>query len=151
MKAVIALVALFSVQAFACPNLTGTYSCTYEGQTEQIQMSQTETNGVTVYTMKNPNDPNDQGGSLPADNVVYKLEDSEQFKNGTIRGWCEGEAFKIEQIGSYFDQGQHIGDLQAVISMSLNGGNLVQDTQGVYKTGSGDYPISNSMTCSRVN
>ena len=151
MKAVIALFALYGIQAFACPNLTGTYSCTYEGQTSQVQLSQTETNGVTVYTMKDPNDPADQGGSLPADNVVYKLEDSEQFKNGTLRGWCEGEAFKIEQTGSYFDQGQHIGDIQAILTMSLSNGNLVQDTQGTYKTGSGDYPIASNMTCNRIN
>lgn len=149
MKALLAGLMLLGAQAFACPDLTGTYTCTQNGQTSQIQMSQAETNGVTVYTIKDPSNPNDQGGSLPADNTTYRLEDSADFKNGTIRGWCENEAFKVEQTGQLFDQGQHIGDIQAVISFSLMNGNLLQDTQGVFKTGSGDYPISAQMTCTR--
>lgn len=140
---------LVGAQAFACPNLAGTYTCNYDGQVEALEMSQTETNGVTVYSMRNPNDPNDQGGSLPADNTTYQLEDSEQFKNATIRGYCEGETFNIAQAGQYYDQGQHIGDIQAVTSMSLMNGNLLQATNGTFKTASGDYPINSQITCTR--
>ena len=147
MKTMIAGLLLFGAQAMACPNLAGNYTCTYEGQTSVIQMSQTENNGVTVYTIKDANDPQNQGGSLPADNNTYRLQDSDQVKNGTIRGWCEAEAFKIEQTGEYYDKGQHIGNVQAVISMYLTNGNLVQDTAGTFTTPSGNYPINSQVTC----
>lgn len=149
MKLIIAVLALVGAQAFACPNLTGTFSCTSDGQTQAVAISQVEVNGVTTYTLKNPADPADQGGSLPADNNTYQIQDSEDFKNGTIRGWCEADAFKIEQTGQYYDQGQHIGDVQATIAMSLVDNNLSQVTTGTFKTGSGDYPINQTMSCVR--
>lgn len=151
MKAILAAIALVGAQAFACPNLTGTFACTYEGQTENTQITQSEMNGVTTYTMRNADDPNDQGGSLPADNNTYTIPDSQEFKQGTIRGWCEGELFKIEQIGQYHDQGQHIGDIQATMTFSLNNNNLNQVTAGVFKTASGEYPINSELTCTRIN
>jgi hypothetical protein len=151
MKVLLTGLLFVGAQAFACPDLTGTYTCSYEGQTETLEISQSETDGVTTFTMKDPTDPNDQGGSLPADNNTYQIEDSEQFKNATIRGYCEADAFKIAQAGQYYDQGQHIADIDAVISMSLVDGNLLQDTKGVFKTASGDYPLDSQLTCTRTN
>ncbi len=149
MKALLATLVLFGTSAFACPDLTGTFACTQEGQTSVIQVSQQVTNGVTVYTVKDPSNPTNQGDSLPADNNTYRLPDSAEFRNATIRGWCEGDAFKMEQTGQYFDQGQHIGDLQAIAAMSIVNGNLQQAVQGTFKTGSGDYPFDDMITCVR--
>lgn len=149
MKALLAGLLLVGAQALACPNLTGTYTCTQDGQSYALQFSQTEANGVTVYTIKDPNNSADQGGSLPADNQVYRLQDSKEFKNATIRGWCEGEAFKFEQIGEYYQEDQHIGNLQLVVAMSLMNGNLLQETTGVFETGSGQHPIQDRMVCNR--
>lgn len=152
MKALLVGLMLVGTQAFACPDLSGSYACTQDGETAYLELSQTEMNGVTVFTLRDPSNPNDQGGSLPADNQTYRVQDSESFKNATIRGWCEAEAFKIEQTGELYDQGYHMGDIEMVLSMSLmEDGNLLQATSGVFKTGSGDYPLSGEVICSRTN
>lgn len=149
MKTVIALFALVGAQAFACPNLTGSYICTYEGQTQVSVISQAvDANGITTYTLGSEADPTD-GGSLPADNNTYQVPDSADFKQGTIRGYCEADAFKVAQTGQVFDQGQHIGNVEAVTSLSLVDNNLLQATTGVFKAASGDYPINQSLTCTR--
>lgn len=152
MKALLVGLMLLGAQALACPDLSGSYACTQEDETSYLELSQTETDGVTVFTLKDPTNPNDPGGSLPADNQTYRVQDSETFKNGTIRGWCEGEAFKIEQTGEYYDQGYHMGDIEMVLAMSLmEDGSLLQATSGVFRTGSGDYPLSGEVVCTRSN
>ncbi|HAG90651.1 MAG TPA: hypothetical protein DCL41_02195 [Bdellovibrionales bacterium] len=151
MKSLLAGLVLFGAQAMACPNLTGTYSCTYQDGTEKMELSQTETNGVTVYSFRNADDPNDQGGNLPADNQVYRLQDTKDFRNGTLQSWCEGDALKIQQQAEHYQEEQHVGNLSLVITMSIVDNNLSQVTDGFYETGSGNYPINESMTCTRVN
>jgi len=151
MKALLIGLALIGAQAFACPNLTGTYSCTYENGSEQLQLSQQEMDGVTVYNFKNPQDANDPGGALPADNQTYRLEDTKDFRNGTIRAWCEGEIFKIQQTAEHYQEESHSGNLDLTVSMSLSNSDLLQVTNGTYETGSGTYPINESMTCTRLN
>lgn len=149
MKALLATLVLFGTSAWACPDLSGTFACTQEGQTAVIQVSQDVVNGATVYTIKDANNPGQEGDSLPADNNTYNLEDTIEFRNATYRGWCEAEAFKMEQTGQYFDQGQHVADVQMVAAISIVNGNLQQTIQGVFRTGSGDYPIQEAMTCAR--
>lgn len=134
------LIALaFSAQAFACPNLAGSYTCTFNNQSEAITITQDQKDGVTIYQYN--------GGDLRADNQVYSIPDDESLKQATVRGWCEGESLKINVIGKYYSQGSYFGDLNMTLDNSKVGDNLRQITSGNVKNDGGNYPINADVTC----
>lgn len=141
MRKLAAIALLFSVQAFACPNLTGSFKCTYgDGSTENVTITQSEVNGVTVY--------NYNGSEMPADNQTYQIPDSEDLKEGTWRAWCDDDStLKAELIGKYYNQGSYFGDLNMRMDFSIDGTSLKQVTNGNLKNTGGDYPINDEMTC----
>lgn len=142
MKIIIALAAAFSVQAFACPNLTGSYTCDYgNGQTEQMTISQEERNGVTFYKYNND--------EFAADGTVYPLQDSAELKQGTFKAWCESTILKNQIMGKYYNNGSYFGDLDMTMDLTLNNGNLSQVAKGSLKSANGDYPINQTVTCNK--
>jgi hypothetical protein len=146
MRILAALGLLVSVNAFACPDLTGSYTCKYQdGTSETMTFSQQDNkDGVTVYNMN--------GENLPADNQVYNMQDSQNLKNGTFRLWCDQANSAIldaEVLGQYYDQGQYYGDLTLDMAYSLDNGNLKQVTTGSLKGAAGQQPINDEMTCTR--
>ncbi|MGE4133701.1 MAG: hypothetical protein AB7F86_18840 [Bdellovibrionales bacterium] len=142
MRKALVLIAAFSLQAWACPDLTGNFTCTYQnGSSEIISISQAEKAGVTVY--------NYNGSEIPADNVVYNLPDDETLKESTFRAWCEGASLKGNIVGKYYNQGSYFGDLDMVLDLSLAGSDLHSVTTGTLKSASGDYPLDGEVTCVR--
>lgn len=136
------LAALFSVQAFACPNLTGSYTCNYgNGQSEQISVSQREANGITYYSYNND--------EFAADGSVVPLQDSADLKQATFKAWCENTTLKNQIMGKYYNNGTYFGDLNMVIDITSANGNLQQNATGNLKGSQGDYPINNSVTCTK--
>lgn len=138
----LALVALaFSVQAFACPELTGTFTCTYsDGTSETMAISQQVVNGVTVY--------NYNGTEIRADNQIYPVPEDETLKEGTFRAWCEDAVtLKGEMKGKYYNGGSYFGDLVMNLAFSKAGSDLKQVTTGNLKNGGGDYPLNSEVTC----
>lgn len=129
--------------ATACPNLTGNYTCTYQdGSQEQMNLTQEEKNGVTVYM--------NSGNELIADNQTRQLPEDPSFQNATMRAWCDGEALKMNIIGKLFDQGQYFGDVNAEVSLSLDAKkSLEQVTSGTLKSVQGDFPLDGKTTCVR--
>ncbi len=142
-KVVLFLGALFSSAAFACPNLTGNYACTYEnGQAEAISLTQEIRDGVTYFKMGN--------AELAADNQARAIPEDDSMKEGSLRGWCEPYALKVEVLGKVYDSGEFFGDLAAQISFSLNAeNNLDRVTSGTLKAVKETYPLDNTMTCIR--
>lgn len=143
MRTLLALLVLGSVNAFACPDLTGDFTCTYnDGSTELIKVTQENRDGVTYYSF---------GDELtPADNVVYTVPDDETLKQGTFRAWCDDDVtLKAELVGKYYDAGQFYGDLTMLMSYTLDNGNLKDVTTGSLKNDNGEYPINNELVCTR--
>jgi hypothetical protein len=133
---------LFAGNAYACPNLTGTYTCTYQdGSSEIIEISKMSQNGVTVYDYN--------GSTVSADNVVYPVPDDETLKQGTFRAWCEGMNLKAELKGKYFHENTYYGDLTMLMDFTLTGSDLHQITTGNLKNAGGEYPLDSEMTCVR--
>lgn len=140
----LALVALlFSAQAFACPNLTGTYTCTYQdGSSEVVNLTQENKNGVIVY--------NYNGSEIPADNVAYPVPDDANLRSATFRSWCPDTVnLNAQLVGKYYQDNEYFGDLDMTTSMSLDGANLKQVTTGTLTNAGGTYPLNAEMVCTR--
>lgn len=140
MRTLAALLLAFSAQAYACPNLTGTYTCTYQdGSTEVVSISQEQKNGVTVY--------NYNGSPMPADNKAYPMPDDQTLRESTFRAWCEGEVLKGNLIGKYYNEGSYFGDLNLLLDITKQGTDLKQVSAGSLKNSGGEYPIEGEIVC----
>ena len=145
MRLIAALALLVSVNAYACPDLSGSFTCTYQdGTTEAITISQDNKDGVTVYRYNN--------SDLPADNQVHPIADSQNIKNGTFRAWCdekEATLLQTEILGKYYQDGSYYGDLTMDMAMSLSGNDLHQVTNAKIVNSGGTYPSTGETTCVR--
>ncbi|MBX3020339.1 MAG: hypothetical protein KF799_01575 [Bdellovibrionales bacterium] len=146
MRSLTALALLFSVQAFACPDLTGTYTCAYQdGSSEVITLSQSvDKDGITVF--------NYNGSQIPADNQLYPIPDDDTLKEGTFRAWCDTAnpaLLQSQLLGKYWNNGAYYGDLTMNMTFSLSGRDLKQTTQGTLKNAGGEYPLNSELVCTR--
>lgn len=141
---ILATIALFaSVNAWACPELTGSFTCTYQdGSSEVVEMTQELKDGVTTYMYN--------GSAIPADNVVYQVPDDQTLKQGTFRAWCDDTVtLKAELKGQYYDQGNYFGDLVMNMEFSLAGSDLKSVTTGTLTNSGGQYPLNGETVCTR--
>lgn len=143
MRKLAALALLFSAQAFACPNLAGTYTCTYQdNSSEQVVISQETKDGVTVYTHN--------GSQIPADNMAYPVPDDANLRSATFRAWCADEnTLSANLVGQYFQDNSYFGDLDMTSNFTLSGTDLKQVTTGTLKNQGGEYPLNSDLTCTR--
>ncbi|MGZ3723292.1 MAG: hypothetical protein ACXVA9_10195 [Bdellovibrionales bacterium] len=139
--AIIAL--LFSAQAFACPTLTGSYTCTYQdGSKETIAITQDMKGTVTVYNIN--------GSDMSADGTVNPVPDSDNLKEGTFKSWCDDDVtLKGLLTGKYYNGGSYFGDLTMNMDWSLSGTDLKQTSNGEVVNTGGKYPITNETVCSK--
>lgn len=122
-----ALVLLAASTTFACPNLSGTYSCPTGCSTEQVTYSQSEAGGITTYVV------NDSQGStqLIADGKSYSDETSTLFSSYT----CVGETV-VSQTWSKDDSSDKYTEVISLdnfgnIQFSSEDGTLVTACQRV--------------------
>ncbi len=141
MRTIVALALLFSAQAFACPTLTGTYTCTYQdGTSEVVTLSQDNKAGVEVY--------NYNGSIITADNASYSIPDDQTLKEGQFKAWCDDAiTLKSNILGKYFQDGSFVGDLDMNIFLSLENGSLKSVTSGTLTNTGGVYPLDDTVTC----
>ncbi|MGE3682473.1 MAG: hypothetical protein AB7G93_12175 [Bdellovibrionales bacterium] len=140
MRKLVALFAFVSVQAYACPDLAGSYTCTdEEGKTESVTIKQEMKDGVTVYDYN--------GSSVPADNVVYPVPDDESLKETTFRAWCADNMLKAQILSKYYSEGTYVADLELNLDFSKTEGGLKQVTTGALKNSGGEYPLNSEMNC----
>lgn len=128
LRIVTVLAALFSVQAFACPDLTGTFTCKYsDGSQETMNITYRTENGVSYYKY--------DSAEFAADGTVYPLQDSDNLKNGTFAATCSDDVTLKENIkGDYYYQGTNYGPLDMIINVSLSSnGDLQQVASGTLK------------------
>lgn len=123
-KLIIALASLFSVSALACPNLAGSYQCSYEdengnAQTYEQTVSQAEVNGVTVYTTESEGETMEfiADGQTRTD---VNTDDGYALKQ-SLTVTCAGNALNVKNVidaavdESFADTFYH-GDALAVIT-----------------------------------
>jgi hypothetical protein len=141
MRSIIALALAFSAQAYACPSLTGNFTCTYQdGSRDTVSISQEMKDGITTYSYN--------GGLIQADNVARPIQDEEEIREATLRAWCDdATTLKAQMLGKYYNNGSYFGDLTINLFLSMEGANLKQVTDGNLKSANGDYPIQGQVVC----
>jgi hypothetical protein len=131
-----------ATQAFACPELTGNFTCQDErGQPQAVQITQADKNGSTVYMYN--------GSEILTDNHVYPIPDDDTLKQGTFRGWCDADKVMGQVLGQYYSNGLLYGDLTLNMELSLSGTDLVSHSYGDIKNSTGKQPFDGSVTCKR--
>jgi microcystin-dependent protein len=126
-----------SSAAFACPDLSGTYVCTQDGQSSEMSVSQTGADLSTVYTVSE----NGESSSIPADGKTYtstSKEDDGIFTQSTT-ATCSADALNLAVNVKVTDQaGNQMASVNAnaVISLdaSKNLQTVVSDDQGNNET-----------------
>lgn len=142
MRSIIAIAALFSVSAWACPDLAGTYTCkSAEGQEAGVvTVSQESKDGVTYYDYN--------GSVIPADNVAHQLPDEDFLREATMRAWCGQTTMNAEMLGDYYMHDSYFGKLNVNIEIFKDGANLKQVTKGSVVSEANDvYPIESEFVC----
>ena len=142
MRTLAALALLFSAQAFACPALTGSFTCIYkDGTNETVTITQSADKAGMVTYIYN-------GSEVPADNKIYDVPEDQTLKEGKFRAWCDDDVtLKSELIGKYWNNGAYFGDLVMNINFEMDGTNLKQITTGNVKNSGGTYPLDDQMVC----
>ena len=143
MRKLAALALLFSAQAFACPQLAGVYTCSYQdNSSEIITITQELKDGVTVYTHN--------GSQIPADNQSYPVPDDANLRSATYRAFCPDAAtLSANLVGKFYQDGQFYGDLDMTSNFTLEGANLKNVVTGTLKNQGGDYPLNSEVLCTR--
>ncbi len=144
MKALVLIFSLLSVQAFACPNFTGTYTCQDE-ETGSYQMDITQRNisGGTVYTSVENGETYEfivDGKSHVADpeqpNVVYVAN-------------CSGNIVNSVTSGPLEEDGQTVGSMKAISETFLRGNDLVTKSKATIIYGDQEFQQDYESSCSR--
>lgn len=136
------LLATLSVSAMACPNLTGSYTCTYrDHSSETVTISQSaDKSGVITYVYN--------GSLIPTDNKVYDVPEDQSLKEGKFRAWCDDDVtLKTELVGKYWSNGAYYGDLLMDMNFSKDGDSLSSVTTGSVKNATETKPLDSTMTC----
>ena len=144
MRSIFAIAFLYSVQAYACPQLTGNYACkSSNSQTEILTVTQDASSGVTVYTVN--------GSPIPADNKAFAIADDDSLKDATLRAWCDDDVtLKGELLGKAWNSGSYYGDLNLSLGYSLSGSDLHVVSAGkITSATNGDLPVNGEMVCTK--
>jgi hypothetical protein len=134
---VIALSFLISGSAFACPQISGNYTCqTQDGPQITVIQQSTAVDG-DIFDI--------DGYQFKADGVAYP-ENSEEF-TGTIATACTANAVDITIIGDVIENGTKIGSTNLTQSMYMENGSLIQDLNGVFEYEGQAIPIAEKILC----
>ena len=142
-KFLVAAISAMSIGAWACPDLSGTYTC--DG--EELAVETFELNGVN-YLEFNAN------GALPADGKWLDLPDSETEKNAKIRLTCGnkapyGDSYVLDYEADLYDAGTNVAALDVEIFFHKDGETLKQSVVGKAKGSWGEQPVNEVTVCTK--
>lgn len=150
MRSALALIALISTSAFACPNLAGSYTVcrsttgTTQGSSDVV-VSQTVVNGATVYSLTSTDDETQERGSesVIADGQVRTVTETDAQTGLVIvtasQASCQGDALVLQSSSSI--QGQEIANV--TMTVTKNGNTLSQAVAGQ----AFGQPINDTVNC----
>jgi hypothetical protein len=95
------IVLLISINAFACPNLAGTYTCEAAGETWEESITQTTQNGATVY--QQTGGQAEGTNTFIADGVArpHTVVANEEEIKGTLSAKCSGSMVTVQFLANY--------------------------------------------------
>ena len=130
-----------SVNAFACPNLAGNYSCKDQNDTWNMSITQNTQNGAAVYQQITGNTKN----TYVADGVArpYTAQGEGYSIPGTLSTTCSGETVTNHFLGKM--QGHPIDGTETI---TMAGGKLKVQTVA---TMNGEEVNSSQYECTPTN
>lgn len=142
MKSVLLLVSLFSVQAFACPNFAGTYTCQNEdGMNETMVLTQKAIPGGMRYTST----VNGVSEDMDADGKPHVADPSEP--KVTYVAKCNGAKVNSVVTGPLEEEGQVVGSMKIVSDHFMSGNKLVTKSKMTINYGSDVYEQEEESAC----
>jgi len=133
---------LASAQAFACPNLTGSYTCTDNGQSQIMTISQANKGTFTDYNVN--------GQDIVTDNIAHPQPDQDNVKQSTMRAWCNDDAtLHLQLLVKYYDNNAPVGDITVNLDISMQAQNLHQVTTGGLAANGQTYPVNSDIVCTK--
>jgi hypothetical protein len=146
MRKLAAMALIFSIESYACPQLSGEFVCRYpDGSSEKIVLSQTLDGNITVYNVN--------GSNIVADNKVYPVPDDANVRNAYFRAWCDDTvSLKGHLVGQYFHNNAYYGDLDlnfVYLLVNPPAGDLKQVAMGTLTNSSGERSLNSETICAR--
>jgi hypothetical protein len=139
-KFIIALISLSAVQAFACPDLAGNYTCTYsDGTSEATEFTQSTTNGVTTYNLGVQ--------EVIADGAPHPVK--EEDIDGSYTATCTTDAVSTVLTGDILDAGQAVAKVNVTLKVQKNRTGLAIGQTGEISVGADVIPVDDSATCTK--
>jgi hypothetical protein len=106
MKSLSLIALLFTgVSAFACPDLSGNYTCTLNAGALDLAITQSEANGVTTYVFN--------GQPIVADGQQFMMQDQADgsIKNQSLTYSCDATQLRSVYSGDFYEAGALQGTL----------------------------------------
>lgn len=139
LRSLIYTLLLVAGNAYACPNLSGTFTCKTGEVIETLVVTQEEgQNSVIVDTVQ-----------LLADDIAHPFSEDPSFRNAFERISCTDSVFRKHITGDYYQGDLKIGELDSTVEYSLVNNNLVETTTGKMSNILGEVPLDNRMVCER--
>jgi hypothetical protein len=133
------VVFFFSVNALACPQISGTYTCETEDGPEILEISQTNSSGIETFNI--------DGTDFVADGVTKKYADTEF--NGTITATCSLNKLDITTFGDIYESGTKTSYVAVKESYYASKDGLVYAINGNFEHQGQVYPINEKVNCSK--
>jgi hypothetical protein len=143
-RALLIAIASFSFSAFACPDLAGDFTCSYEGSSIDVTVSQREENGTSIYTI--------MGYEIIADGVRHDVPETNQVKEGTALATCNGDLVNANVTGKIYSSGKFGGDVNLDVEIAAVNKDGVADAKaaGTLTRPDGQvWPIDGTFACTR--
>lgn len=118
--------AVFSLAAWSCPQLEGTYRCRVNGKVTDTIITQDLRNGVWTFVVTNDATTLD----VVADGKNYNVSDLGEIRNASYRASCNSQQLTINASGDVYSGTRFIGKGTSVMDFSKqrNSDNLIART-----------------------
>lgn len=117
MKLLVLITLLFSSSVFACPNISGFYSCLLNGVTTLKDIKQTTT-GYIITT---------EGSEMEyfTDGMGYEIPATDSYKNATVTSSCRREQFIVDFKATILYEGSEIAKEVSKTTYGMQGEDLI--------------------------
>jgi|GEM_PF-2069919 len=130
----------FCLQAQACPDLTGQYTCTDSDGSETLTITQEVSDTLKVIV-------NDT--EIIVDSKSYPMTGDPTMKNASIRSWCDDKAIKSQMTGDLYNGDEKTGYVETMVQYILAEDGLIEVRSSKVKTEGGETPTESTLTCTR--
>ena len=117
MKSLVLITFLFSTSLFACPNISGSYSCQLNSSSSLKEITQTPT-GYIINS-------NGIEKEYFTDNKGYEIPATDSYKNAIVTSFCKDEQFIVDFKATILYEGSEIAKEVARTTYEIDGDDLI--------------------------